>query len=197
MSRKNDSLQKSSVWADSWKQLKQNHAAIAGLVILILLIIASIAAPWLTSYSYEQMDLELGASKPSVEHWLSTDISGRDLDEDFHELVEVTEKTFLIKNTPKDPDAVEFAYYSTLIDRESSIATEVKYYNSKDYNYRSYEALSVEEIDGFSTVTSARMSDFRNQRVTFIQFYKIAYALDIPENIFTERYLRKPPRNLF
>jgi len=129
--------------------------------------------------------------------FLYEDISGRSLDEDFHELVEVTEETFLVKNAPKDPGAVEFAYYTMLINRETSIAMEVKYYNSKDYNYRSYEALSVEEIDGFPTVTSARMSDLRSQRDTFIQFYKIAYALDIPESIFTERYLRKPPRNFF
>jgi hypothetical protein len=129
--------------------------------------------------------------------FLYEDISGRSLDEDLHELVEVTEKTFLVKNTPKDPDAVDFAYYYMLIDRESFISMEVKYYNSNDYNYRSYEALNVEEIDGFPTVTSARMSDLRNQRDTLIEFYKIAYKLDIPDKIFTERYLRKPPRNLF
>jgi oligopeptide transport system permease protein len=79
MSRKKKSAQKSSLWADSWKQLKKNHAAIAGLVILVLLILASLAAPWLTTYSYEEMDLALGASRPSAEHWLGTDTSGRDL----------------------------------------------------------------------------------------------------------------------
>jgi oligopeptide transport system permease protein len=73
------SAKKNSLWADSWKQLKKNHAAITGLVIITLLIIASITAPWLTPYTYEEMDLALGASKPSVQHWLGTDISGRDM----------------------------------------------------------------------------------------------------------------------
>lgn len=68
-----------SLWADSWKQLRKNRAAIAGLVILIILIVASAIAPWLTSYSYEQQNLALGASPPSAEHWLGTDIVGRDL----------------------------------------------------------------------------------------------------------------------
>jgi oligopeptide transport system permease protein len=70
---------KSSLWADSWKQLSKNKAALIGLVILIILITASIFAPWLTPYSYEEQDLALGASKPSLEHILGTDTKGRDL----------------------------------------------------------------------------------------------------------------------
>mgnify|MGYP001593493450 CR=1 FL=1 len=70
---------KNSLWADSWKQLRKNHAAMAGLIILIILISASAIAPWLTSYTFEQQNLELGACKPSVDHWLGTDILGRDL----------------------------------------------------------------------------------------------------------------------
>jgi len=69
----------SSLWADSWKQLRKNRAAVAGLVILIILVAASIAAPWLTPYSYETMDVIQGATSPSVEHLLGTDVSGRDL----------------------------------------------------------------------------------------------------------------------
>ena len=70
---------KSSLWADSWKQLRKNKAALIGLVILIILITASIFAPWLTPFSYEEQDLALGASKPSLEHILGTDTKGRDL----------------------------------------------------------------------------------------------------------------------
>ncbi len=79
MSRKNETIQKSSLWEDSWKQLRKNRAAIAGLIILIILIIASAAAPLLTPYSFEQQDLALGASPPSASHWLGTDVLGRDL----------------------------------------------------------------------------------------------------------------------
>jgi len=70
---------KNSLWADSWKQLRKNKAAVTGLIILIILIAASVLAPWLTPYSYEQQDLALGASKPSFAHILGTDIKGRDL----------------------------------------------------------------------------------------------------------------------
>jgi oligopeptide transport system permease protein len=79
MSAQSTAPQKSSLWADSWKQLKKNKVAVAGLVILIILLLAAAAAPVLTPYSYEEMNLELGASKPSLTHWLGTDTSGRDL----------------------------------------------------------------------------------------------------------------------
>ena len=70
---------KSSLWADSWKQLRRNRAAIAGLIILVVLIAASAAAPWLTPYSYEKQNTALGATPPSADHWLGTDTLGRDL----------------------------------------------------------------------------------------------------------------------
>jgi oligopeptide transport system permease protein len=76
---KNRNLRKSSLWADSWKQLRKNKAAVIGLGILVILIFASISAPWLTPYSYEEMDVIKGATQPSAEHLLGTDVSGRDL----------------------------------------------------------------------------------------------------------------------
>ena len=69
---------KSSLWMDSWKRLHRNRAAIAGLIILIILITASAAAPWLTPYSYEEQHREIGATPPSMQHWLGTDTLGRD-----------------------------------------------------------------------------------------------------------------------
>jgi len=79
MSSTEPKARKSSLWADSWKQLRKNRAAIAGLVILIILIAASAAAPLLTPYSYEEQNLALGPVRPSLDHWLGTDTLGRDL----------------------------------------------------------------------------------------------------------------------
>jgi oligopeptide transport system permease protein len=71
--------QGTSLWNDGWHRLKKNRLAISGLVILLLLIIVSAITPWIAPYGYEQQNLMLGASPPSFEHWLGTDVLGRDM----------------------------------------------------------------------------------------------------------------------
>ncbi|HEX2099541.1 MAG TPA: ABC transporter permease, partial [Candidatus Synoicihabitans sp.] len=67
----------SSLWRDAWHRLARNKLAVFGGVMLLVLAIACIAGPWFLPYSYEQQDLDLGASAPSAEHWLGTDTLGR------------------------------------------------------------------------------------------------------------------------
>jgi oligopeptide transport system permease protein len=68
-----------SLWADAWVRLKKNHLAITGLVFLIVLALLCLFAPLLTPYGYEEQNIALGASGPSLQHWLGTDTFGRDL----------------------------------------------------------------------------------------------------------------------
>jgi oligopeptide transport system permease protein len=84
---KQDSLSKSeiieedgsSLWNDAWIKLSKNYLALAGLGILIFLCVVSLLTPWIAPYSYEQQNLDLGATAPSLQHWLGTDIFGRDM----------------------------------------------------------------------------------------------------------------------
>ena len=69
----------SGFWAATWQRLRHNRAAMAGLVVIALLIVLSVLAPWLAPYPYEQTDLPLGAAPPGARHWLGTDVLGRDL----------------------------------------------------------------------------------------------------------------------
>ena len=71
--------QGTSLWKDAWLRLRKNHLAIFGLVVLTLFIVIALLTPWIAPYSYEAQNLELGASPPSAQHWLGTDIFGRDL----------------------------------------------------------------------------------------------------------------------
>jgi oligopeptide transport system permease protein len=71
--------QQSSLWADAWRRLLANKAAVAGGVILCLLITLAILAPWIAPHSYSYQNLELGAQPPSSIFFLGTDTLGRDL----------------------------------------------------------------------------------------------------------------------
>ena len=71
--------QGSSLWSDAWRRLLANKAAVAGGIILLILIFLAIFAPWIAPHSYSYQNLELGAHPPSGNFLLGTDTLGRDL----------------------------------------------------------------------------------------------------------------------
>jgi oligopeptide transport system permease protein len=67
-----------SLWQDAFVRLKKNKLAVAGLIVLVIMVILALLTPWIAPYSYEEQNLLLGATPPSLAHWLGTDIFGRD-----------------------------------------------------------------------------------------------------------------------
>jgi peptide/nickel transport system permease protein len=63
----------------AWLQLRRNSLAMAGLAAIVVLILASIAAPLLTTQNPAVQTLANRLAPPSAEHWLGTDELGRDL----------------------------------------------------------------------------------------------------------------------
>ena len=68
-----------SLWADAWRRLRKNRAAVGAGLILIVMFLACALVPELSQWDYKQADLELGPTPPSSEHWMGTDFHGRDL----------------------------------------------------------------------------------------------------------------------
>jgi oligopeptide transport system permease protein len=64
---------------DVWRRFRKHRLAMGASVALVVLVTLAALAPWLAPYAYEETDLELGATPPSSEHWLGTDVLGRDL----------------------------------------------------------------------------------------------------------------------
>ena len=69
----------SSLWRDSWHRLRKNKPAVIGGGLLLILGVLCVAGPWFLRASYQDQNLDLGASAPSAQHWLGTDTLGRDL----------------------------------------------------------------------------------------------------------------------
>ena len=72
-------MNNSSLWQDAIRRLIQNRAAMIGGITVLILIFLAIFAPWIAPYSYSYQNLDIGASPPSAEHLLGTDVLGRDL----------------------------------------------------------------------------------------------------------------------
>ncbi len=65
-------------WKDAFRRLLKSRMAVTGGIVLILVTVASLAAPLLTPYGYEEQDLERQLQPPSLAHPFGTDLAGRD-----------------------------------------------------------------------------------------------------------------------
>jgi len=126
-------------------------------------------------------------------HYYYEDVSGRRPDEDSHELVESTDEYHVLVHRPLDPASVEFAEYTTWIDRETYLPMRIEYRDQSGKPIRRVEVLSVETVQGQPTVSASRISDLVGGGRTDLQFRNIAYDLGMPAELFGERSLRNPP----
>ena len=129
-------------------------------------------------------------------HFFYEDVSGRSIQEDTHELVETTETAFVLKHAPKDPGSVEFSSYTTWIDKKTYIPTKAVYLDKQGKEYRIVEALEIKDIQANPTVIKSRVQDLAGGGHTVSEFKKVKYDIGLKDNIFTERFLRRPPREV-
>ncbi len=127
-------------------------------------------------------------------HYFYEDVSGRLPSADRHELVDTTEQHYVLRHVPLEPNSVEFAEYTTWIDRETFLPMRIEYRNNAGEAYRRVDAQAVETIQGHPTVTRTLVSDLAGGGATEMRFRNIGYDLGIPEEVFSERSLRAPPR---
>ncbi len=129
-------------------------------------------------------------------HFVYEDVSGRSVDLDTHELEGASGPYYVLKNTPKDPEVVDFAWYRMYIHKDTFIPVLTEYYDANGAKYRVYQVRKVEDVQGFKTVTESLMKDLRGGGQTLLRYEKVEYNVGVPEDIFTERYLRNPPQDL-
>ncbi len=70
-----------SLWADAWRRLLGNRAAVAGMAVLGVVVVLSVLAPYLSPWPYDEVDWDNIQTPPdfAVGHYFGTDENGRDL----------------------------------------------------------------------------------------------------------------------
>jgi peptide/nickel transport system permease protein len=61
------------------RRFAKNKLAVAGLIVVVLLYLIAIFAPWLTTHPYDELTFGARNLPPSGEHWMGTDRNGRDV----------------------------------------------------------------------------------------------------------------------
>jgi len=63
----------------AWRRFRRHRLALFGLGVMVVLIISAVFAPWFARYDPNEIDLYNRSKPPSMEHWLGTDETGRDV----------------------------------------------------------------------------------------------------------------------
>ena len=74
-------IQGRSLWGDARRRLFANKAAVVSMVILAVITVLALFAPWLSPHAYDQIYWERIQMPPDFanQHWFGTDTNGRDL----------------------------------------------------------------------------------------------------------------------
>ena len=62
-----------------WHDFTGNKRAVAGAIILIIVVLMAIFGPMMCKYSYAEQNMSLRNASPSMDHWFGTDRMGRDI----------------------------------------------------------------------------------------------------------------------
>ncbi|RNB65001.1 ABC transporter permease [Brevibacillus nitrificans] len=74
-----DELVKETFWQDVFRSLKKDRMAITGGIVILLFVLMAIFAPWIAPHDPYEVNLDNQFQKPGLEHWLGTDMFGRDV----------------------------------------------------------------------------------------------------------------------
>ncbi|MEJ2182627.1 MAG: outer membrane lipoprotein-sorting protein [Nitrospirota bacterium] len=125
------------------------------------------------------------------------DVSGRDPEEDAHELVREEalngRDCYVVKSTPKAGD-MDWSHKLTWVDKENFLPLKEEYFDRRGEPYRVFTADEVMNVDGFPTVTRRTMRNLRSGHRTEVAFIKTEYNVGIKDSLFSERFLRRPPK---
>jgi len=124
------------------------------------------------------------------------DVSGRHWTDDSHTFLREEEmggyQTWVVESVPKEKDY--FARKTTWIDQESGLVLKEVYLDKKDNELKIFETTKIETIEGHPTALERKMTTPRKKNSTAIVFHDIDYDQGVTEDIFSERYLKSPPR---
>jgi len=133
------------------------------------------------------------------------DVSGRDVAEDTHAILREEKlgdrDVIVIESAPRDEAA--FSRRISWIDKENHLPLQEEYYDAQNKLQRVFTADVIENItvgEGgekhvYPTIMKRTMKNVRTGHRTEVTVMSVSYDLGLEDADFTERRMRRPPRN--
>jgi hypothetical protein len=125
------------------------------------------------------------------------DISGRDVEDDTHSIEKEEnirgKDCYVIKSMPKKQD-VDYSYKFSWIDKASYLPLKEEFHDKKGELYKAFSADEIKDVKGFPTATKRTMKNLQSGHRTEVTYLKADYNIGIEDNLFTERFLKQPPK---
>lgn len=123
------------------------------------------------------------------------DISGRDIVADTHTLLKEDQidgrKVYLVESKPNSP--AEYTRKLAWIDQGAFLPLKEEYYDIQGALYKVFTADEIKEIQSLPTAMKRTMADVKTGHKTEVVFERVQYNVGIGDDLFSERYLRRPP----
>jgi hypothetical protein len=125
------------------------------------------------------------------------DVSGRDIADDAHTIVKEEKvgahDSYVVKSAPKAAD-VDYSYKLSWVDKANFLPLKEEYYDRRGELYKVFSADEMKDIKGFPTVTKRSMKNLQSGHRTEVSYLKPDYNIGIEDSLFSERYLKQPPK---
>jgi hypothetical protein len=125
------------------------------------------------------------------------DVSGRDIGDDTHAIIKEekigTRDCFVVKSTPKTAD-VDYSYKLSWIDKANFLPIKEEYYDKRGDLYKTFTADEIKDVKGLPTITKRTMKNLQSGHSTEVAYIKVDYNINIEDSLFTERFLKQPPK---
>ncbi|MDP2982232.1 MAG: outer membrane lipoprotein-sorting protein [Candidatus Latescibacter sp.] len=128
------------------------------------------------------------------------DISGRDISTDTHKFIREEKLNdsgcYVIESAPKE--TIDYVRRVAWIDKITFLPLKEEYYDLQNELARVFTADKIEQVaaggDGHAipTVTVRTMKNVKSGHRTEVAYRSVSYNIGLTDEIFTERYLRRP-----
>ena len=126
------------------------------------------------------------------------DITGREISDDTHTLKSEEklngQSVYVVESKPKESKSAYYSRKVSWVHSDNFLPLKEEYYDKRGDLYKTFTADKFESIEGIATILQITMANAQSGHRTVVIFEEVDYNVGLRDRIFSERYLRNPPR---